>query len=417
MSTITDQIPPKAKHEGNTVLFVQLGGGVSGSGESLRLLVEHLVASGYHCAALIGSEGPLCEALRDLGVDCRAGVIAAAGHNEPNPLRLADVIRFFVSLPRSLRHFIAYARTIRPDLVYLNTSVLLGPAIAARLMGLPVVWHVREPPGHRGLLPFLTKSAIRLLASQIIANSNYVAGCFGPLPKLHTIYNGVNLERFNPQRVERGALRGEFAIPDEAPVITMISVIDAGKGHYLLPQVAAKVIETYPDARFVVVGGSAIPRGYAQSWRGRLRRLLGQEYDPELKLHRLVEESGLVGRFIFTGFRTDTPQILADTDILLFPSIVPEGFGRPMVEAGAMEVPVIASRIGPHAEIILHGETGLLTAPNNPDEIAEGILNLLDQPDFARRLGKAARARVYANFSDEQYAAGIDQVLRQILQE
>jgi glycosyltransferase involved in cell wall biosynthesis len=281
-------------------------------------------------------------------------------------------------------------------------------------MGIPVVWHVREPFGQHPLLSPLMQKMIRLLSHSIVVNSDYVAREFPNCAYVYRVYNGVDLSRFDPYKVKRDRIRSELGISSDEPLIGMISVIARVKGHLVLLQAAPRVLEEFPSAKFLIVGGSPLPMGYHKTWRGRIRRLLGQEVDDEANLRSTVREAGLEKSFVFTGFRRDVPEILADLDLLVFPSIVPEGFGRPLIEAGAMEVPVVASRLGPHPEIVLDGETGLLVPPNDSDALAESILTLLRNPAYTRQLGKAARQRVSKLFSLESYVSGIEQVLRHV---
>ncbi|GAB4452632.1 MAG: hypothetical protein Kow00120_22710 [Anaerolineae bacterium] len=395
------------------VLFVHLGGGVSGSGESLFQAVRGL--HGVESAVYLGSDGALRQRFEAHGTPCRYGPLAHLGHSVSSPLRLRDVARFLWTFRASRRAFAHYVQAVAPDVVYLNTSVLLGPALHARALGLPVVWHVREAIGSGGGLDCLMKKAIQRLATCIIANSDYVAGEFVGSPQPVRVYNGIDLAAFDPQRVARGAVRRALGIPEGAPLIGMVSVIADIKGHFVLLRAAPRILRAFPEARFLIVGGTVLPPGYHQTRRGRLRRALGREADPEVRLRRQIEAAGLSARFILTGFRADIPQVLADLDLLAFPSVVPEGFGRPLAEAGAMAVPVVTTRLGPHGEIVRDGETGVLVAPGDPDALAEGILALLRDPAYARRLGKAARQRVAARFGQEQYIDGIERVLASAL--
>jgi glycosyltransferase involved in cell wall biosynthesis len=99
----------------------------------------------------------------------------------------------------------------------------------------------------------------------------------------------------------------------------------------------------------------------------------------------------------FIGHRADVPLVLAASDVLAFPSTVPH-FARPIIEAGAMARPVVASRLGGPLELVEDGVTGLLVPPGDPAALATAIAPLLDDPERAARLGEAGYRRARADF-------------------
>jgi len=398
------------------VLFIHQGGGVSGSGTSLYDLVVALSRWGFRCRVLLGQRGALEELLARAGIPVMVRPLACFIYGPHVPLHWGMILRFLLSLPGNLWLLPRLLRQISPDVVYLNTSVLLGPALTARIAGFPIVWHARESCGYPSRLCSLLRLVMVRLSRLVIANSHYIAQEFGgQQTSVHTVYNAVDLARYNPDGVTRGRVRGELGLSTEQPVVGIMSVIARPKGHFVLLEAASKVVAQFPEVRFLVVGGSTLPAGYHNTWRGRLRRLLGQNYDDEALFRQAVKDAGLGSHFIFAGFRTDVPQILADLDLLVFPSIAPEGFGRPLIEAGAMAVPVIATDIGPSSEIIPDGETGLLVPPGSADALATAIIWAFEHPQEARAMGEAGRQRVIANFALDVHAAIIADLLQEVL--
>lgn len=92
----------------------------------------------------------------------------------------------------------------------------------------------------------------------------------------------------------------------------------------------------------------------------------------------------------FLGVRNDIPALLAAADVLCFPSTVPH-FARPVIEASAMRVPVVASDLGGPQELVLNGETGILVPANDTDALATALLRLIGDPEYRKRLGEAGR--------------------------
>jgi glycosyltransferase involved in cell wall biosynthesis len=92
-------------------------------------------------------------------------------------------------------------------------------------------------------------------------------------------------------------------------------------------------------------------------------------------------------------------SILAASDVFVFPSVWDEALGYVLLEAMAMGVPVVASRVGGIPEVIRDGENGLLVAPRNASEIAQSVTRLLDDPVARERMGREGRRTVEERFS------------------
>ena len=395
------------------ILFFQRGGGISGSGCSLYSLVLGLQRRGIRCSVILGQPGYLQAAFKDAGVWCRVMPLACWSRSAHVPLSSGMALRFLATLPSNLAGLVRQIRQLMPDMVYLNTSTLVGPALAARMASLPLVWHIREWLGD-DTLAFLNCRLISRLAAMVIANSDFVAGQFTGLGAVRRVYNAVDVTEFDPAHFCKEEVRRELGLDPAQSVVGMLSVIARPKGHWVLLEAAPEVLRHCPNTVFLIIGGASLPEGYDSTWRARLRKALGQRYDQARAFREDVEHAGLAPHFRFLGFQADIPRLLTAMDVLVFPPVAPEGFGRPLIEAGAMKVPVVASDLGPHREIVQDGETGLLVAPKDPHALADGILALLQNPTYARRLGKAARPWVSTKFNLDGYVSGIEQVLRQI---
>jgi glycosyltransferase involved in cell wall biosynthesis len=92
---------------------------------------------------------------------------------------------------------------------------------------------------------------------------------------------------------------------------------------------------------------------------------------------------------------------------------LPEPFGLVIVEAMAMERPVVASRLGGPGEIVRDGHEGVLVDPRHPEEIAEALLRLAADPALRTRLGRAGRARALECFGAERFVQEMDAVLHE----
>jgi glycosyltransferase involved in cell wall biosynthesis len=131
----------------------------------------------------------------------------------------------------------------------------------------------------------------------------------------------------------------------------------------------------------------------------------GGAYENELRSE--AERLGVSDRVVFAGYRDDVPALLAGCDVFCLPSFA-EGLPLVVLEAMAQGKPVVATPVGGTAELVVHGETGLLVPPGDADALAAALAELLDDPSAAARMGAAGRARVLAEFSA---AAMVERVL------
>jgi glycosyltransferase involved in cell wall biosynthesis len=193
--------------------------------------------------------------------------------------------------------------------------------------------------------------------------------------KVHIIPPGVDTDLFNTKAATPDA-RQELGIPQGVPVIGMVAFLRAEKGHRILIEAARIVLRYYPETRFLLVGSGQI----------------------EGSLRNLVEQWGMSERFIFTGYRTDVPRLLAAMDVFVLPSLR-EVMPISLMEAMAMERPAVASGVGGIPELVVNGETGLLVPPENPVALADGLLFSISHPSVCDTWGKNARKKIEGEYS------------------
>jgi len=381
------------------VLAAHHGGGLGGAPVSLLTLLQALDRHDYAAQAIFTEPGLVMDAARELGVPASVvptgGALFYSAHARLGPRMLARFIRTF---PSAVRTAEGVLRQQRPDLLHLNTSVLLAWAAAARRAHVPVVWMVREVLGPQPTVRAWQAGYIAGHARQVVAISQAVRASFPSAlaERVSVVHNAVDLRAFDLQRLGDGpTLRRELGLAPDAPVIMAIGAVQRPKGHWLLLDALARL----DGVQLVLVGGG-VPATYAQTWRGRLKRALGRPLDNLDALLREASARGLAGRIHVTGFRRDVPRLLAATDVLVFPSVEPEGFGRPIIEAMAMARPIVATDVGPSAEL-LGSEAGRLVPPT-PAAVASAIAELLAAPATRARLGAAGRRRVEECFGLER---------------
>jgi glycosyltransferase involved in cell wall biosynthesis len=303
-----------------------------------------------------------------------------------------QVARFWPSIVATRR----YLQKFKPDLVHLNSSTLAAPARAAWYEHIPIVWHIREPihNGYFGIRRRWLTHHIAHDAARVISISNYDASRLQPSPKVRVIYNFVDFNIFD-RALSPGEARRHLNLTPAQNVVTMLGGTAYAKGTLTFVQALPLVRKAVPNTKFLVVGQ---PPAIGDSSRLKsMAKYVLQADAYDRKVMTAASDSIASGHIRFTGIRTDMPQVLAATDILAFPSSVPH-FARPIIEAGAMAKPVVASQLGGPIELVEDGVTGLLVPPNNPAALAEAIIALLRDPARMQAMGEAGREQARQKF-------------------
>lgn len=141
--------------------------------------------------------------------------------------------------------------------------------------------------------------------------------------------------------------------------------------------------------------------------------ILGEGQERE-KLQKLAEELGISEFVTFAGFRKDLPGILKNIDIFVNPSLS-EGLPNVVLEALAMSKPVVATAVGGVPELILPNTTGILIEAGNSKALAQGILDLLNDPDQAQKMGNEGRKLVQKSFSFEDQNGKLEKLYLEVL--
>lgn len=397
------------------ILFLHSGGAIGGAPVSMLQLAAALPLDRYFPLAVFTHPGPILGIARNLGVSARVVPLRSAFfHSAHVPVRLRMLVNFSLHFWSTVRAARLLVREERPDLVHLNTSVLIPAAIAIKRERVPLVWHVREVINTGSWVGRLQASAIARLADCVVVNSSVVAQGFNGRGRVVRVHNAVDLSRFDQRAMERrDAVRAELAIPPSVPVVGIVGSVQAVKGHYMLVAAARYVLEAVPEAVFLVVGGGA-PPGYAGSWKGRLKRRLRLPLDEEERMRRMVQRSGLASQFRFAGYRHDIATAIAAIDVLAFPSLAAEGFGRPLIEAMAMSRPVVASDIGPSREILGEG-TGALVPPADPQGLAAALIRFLNDATAREEAGRRGRLRVENGFTLDSHVRAVADIYQDVL--
>ena len=323
---------------------------------------------------------PLLARARRLGVPSRS---------VPKTETLADI--------KSFPTLVAAIRAERPAIfhAHLNWPLSCKYGLLAALMArVPVViasvHSCQEFPKRQFLLralPRIVSSTVDLYlavsdaAAQVLRNTYRI-----PKRKIRVVRNGIRLEPFERKPTDSTVSRADYA--GKHPVILTTGRLSEEKGHKYLLNAAALL----PEARFVFAGAG-----------------------PELgNLEKQAKNLGIDKRVTFLGYREDIPDLLADCDLFVLPSIS-EGLPVSLLEAMAACKPVIVSSVGGNKEVVVHGENGLVVPAADPAALAGAITTVLSDPALSQRLAMAGKAMVKQQYSAERMVRNVTNLYNQLI--
>jgi len=404
------------------VLLIDFAPSPGGSVVSLYGLVRELQQSEYEPQVLLASCNPNVNRFRQLPVqvhtlDVRQGV----GQTYAGPVEglrrssvaarlrhshlLAPAWHSGGNIVRLWRRTLPWARRVRElasqestRLIHCNDTLSVSQIgiLAARQANLPCICHVRRFDQFGPFERWLAGSVQHIVFNSR-ATRQHLVDQGGTLLPLSVVHNGISLEEFS-QQTEGQELRDELDIPADAPVVGILGRLVEWKGHSLYLQAMTQVKQIIPNVHGLIVGGPEVtnPR-------------LGEE------LKAQATSLGIDQQVRFAGHRTDIAQVLASMDVLAHTSTAPEPFGRVLIEAMAMGLPVVASDAGGVPEIVIPGETGFLVPLGDAQGTASAILDLLKNPDHARKMGASGRRRVESHFTMQHHVNQITAIYRELL--
>ena len=292
-------------------------------------------------------------------------------------------LRWVLTYWPSVFHLMRVIRQERIHIVHQNTIESTQGAVAGRLAGARVVWHINGVP--HPLISSMYKRLIPLLAHSVAVPSHeFAQRFFGSSPPsvaggVNVLYPPVDVSRF--QDANGAWFRSSLGIPVESLLIGTVGNINPLKGHLDFIHAAAIAGDQLPDAHFVIVGAKlATRKSYFDG------------------LQREVQKLNLKEKFHFAGFQSDIPSVLASLDIYVHPSHS-EALPMAVEEAMASGKAVIATDVGGLRELLPDPSYGLLVPPREPEAIATAILHMARNPGEAQLMASKAAERVTGEFS------------------
>lgn len=366
-----------------TVLYIFAALPIGGAEQVLVTEVAGLDKSRYRpIVSVLSEKGPIGELIEKMGIP-----VFPLGRMKRN--------QFDYGIIRDLKEI------MRREKVHLvHTHLYDGGKygrLAARLAGVPAIVHtvhniyVKRRTKHHWINRGLSRFTDRFIAVSGAVKESMVQYDHISPEKIQVLYNGIDLTQMDVSE-DRKEIRKALGIKPDEVVVGVIARLEEQKGHKVLLE-ALSLIPQLPDTLKVLLVGD-----------GKLRLFLEEE----------TRKRGLSTCVLFLGTRKPVFPILSALDLFLLPSLW-EGFSVALLEAMAMGLPVIATRVGGAEEVITSGQEGLLIPPGNPQNLAEAIQEALAHLERFQQMAGRGRERVRQNFSEERHLTLLQELYQEVL--
>jgi glycosyltransferase involved in cell wall biosynthesis len=373
------------------VLFVNHTSCVGGAEHSLVELIQGIDRSRFTPAAVVPGPGELADALQGADVEVRFAAVSMM----KRPSGAIDMVSTLRRVKRVIPELQSCIEQSGAAIIHANSTtaqIYAGPAAArARVSS---VWHCRDLVNIGVAGYWLARRRPHVICVSRAVARNLPRSIRGR-SSVHIVLNGISTQRFEACG-RRESVRAELGLGGGDQVVTMIAPLVPWKAHMRFLEMAAQVADAVPDTRFLIVGDDHF--GHHPAYEGKLRET--------------VRGMRIAGKVHFTGHRDDVAAILEASDIFVHPARR-EPFGRVVVEAMAMALPVVAVDDAGPSEIVRHDTDGLLT-DGSVAGLSAAVIRLLQDPKTAARLGAAACDRARADFDVRRTANEVQQIYERL---
>lgn len=358
-----------------------------GANRSLINLVEGLKDKNYKPFLVAHRNGAITDYFESKGFSTIVNRFPLLFSAEPKTSD--DILSRFNNTSTSLDLLSDQLKEWEIDIVYSNSSVMDIGLLAAKLIGKPHIWHLRE----YGELDYKIKPDIgRSLFTRILCCSeglifiskslesyvlpNYKHQCS------NVVYNGVATESFLQELYKNSKKK----LKKKVDTFSLVGLINGNKGQDVAITAFSRVIQKYPKAKLIIAGG------------GRLK-----------ELKTVINNLNIRDNVFLVGEVPDPFGIFLNTDVALMCS-QNEAMGRVTAEAMACSCPVIGFNGGATPELIKHGYNGLLYG-GGYEALAECMVAMIENPEQTRMMGEKAWQTAMGNFTVEKYSEQILKVI------
>lgn len=315
-----------------------------------------------------------------------------------NPFDELIVLRELYKIIRQGRYHIVHTHSAKAG--------VLG-RFAAWMARTPIIIHTMHGVGFHDYQPWIINRGWKLIERICAPLTDYfisvsdsttekaVAAKIDRREKFKTIYSGMELDWYLNAKVDGNAVRREFGIPEDAPVVGKVARLTYQKNHDKLIDAAPEIVRRHPNVRFFLIGDGPL-----------------HEHVKER-----IRKAGIFENFVFAGLidRSRIPEMISAMDMLVHTARY-EGLARVLPQALAMSKPCVSLEADGAQEVIIPGETGYLVQPDDIAGLADAVSKVLSDKDLRQRMGENGRKLVDPMFRAETMVEQIAEVYEMLLQ-
>lgn len=368
------------------VLNVRVDGKFGGTEELVFQYLQRVSSDRFemHLACLV-QEGPLAKRAKEIG---------SPVHIVPMQSKFdLSAVKTLTGLVKRVGFELLCCYGIRADLV---------GSIAARRSGIPWISQVPNLIHHdyasclKGRFFYWVDRWLLRSARAVIHCAKFTQPFLssGPFPVRNLVYipNGIDLENYQRDSILPADMTA-FGMPKRARVVLSVGRLESVKGHRYMISAFSRITTKFPDVHLAIAGRGAL----------------------EKELKAMVTRLGLLERVHFLGFRQDVPQLLKAASLFVNPS-VHEGLPFAVMEAMAMQVPIVATRVGGHPELLTPWAEAQLVRAKDPGALAKSMAHVLNHQDDYFRRATEGRSWVEQHFQWSQIIPRLENEIEQIIQ-
>ena len=355
-----------------------------GASKILISIVDIFIKNGYDIYLILPSNGPLNN---NRIIKKTELTIINLGVFRKKYLNIFGLINRLYFIIKSSLYIKSFLKKNKIDLVYINTSTIISPTIAAKFAGIPSLYHIHEIPK--------SNSTYARFITVFLNNFSRNVICVSKSVKEFWIQKGVNqnkLEIINNGFIFKNIKPKVFN--KEKIIFTSISRIIPYKGHTLLIELFDALFKKNNKIQLQIVGDT-LPQY--------------QKYLNDLKLN--IKKKGIDDRIMFLGFRNDISYILTNSNFFIHTPIFPDPFPTVIFEAIQAKTPVITNDLGGAYEILNNGKNGLLIKNELINESVDKILTFIESHELQKKNTESAFNYVCKNFSLENFEKKIIRII------
>ncbi|MDQ0482434.1 glycosyltransferase family 4 protein [Guptibacillus hwajinpoensis] len=376
------------------ILFIHAGAEMYGADKVLLELIKGLDKDEFSPIVLLPTNGLLIDKLNSEKINTKVLKFPVLRRKYFN---FFGVFSYLFQLMIYTLVILIFMKKNRIDIVHTNTLAVLPAAIAAKILGVPNIWHVHEIITSPKILNKALSYFIYYFSNKIIVVSKAVGNHLCTTnkkisKKMSVIYNGIDTEMYNPKH-KSISYKEKCGFSEDTRVIGMIGRINRWKGQSYLLESMKEVLEDNPNSHLLFVGG-----------------VFEDETIFREQLLVKIKDNNIENRVTVMDFQNDIHLIHGLFDVFILPSTEPDPLPTVVLEAMATGNPVVANAHGGSCEMVVDNKTGYLIPLGKKQLMAEKVTGLIKDKQLLSDMGIDARKRAVQSFSIKSYVNNFERV-------